>query len=336
MFFHLYLVTLSLCGIPIVTEAYRNDGFRYIESPRRTNYGDWGTWKYCPEGSWVTGVNLKIENSQGGGDDTALNGIELTCDNMKGEHVDWIRSSEGPWGYYRGVKYCSTGFMTGFELRSESDQGKGDDAGAIDLAQFCGNGEEHIVGGIHQWGSWTVRQYCPPQTAVCGIRTQVEGSQGKGDDTALNNVQMECCKIPHPAETCTVTPVWKTIMACHAGITNCKINYTTNKMTVNEQSSSQNWSTTEYKKFGFDMSVEYGMKTFTARASVNGEMGIEKTTKKQLSTLLSESLSKEETLSFSIGCIGAAQELYIVCGPYEISTREYRCVPDVIQNKLRL
>lgn len=37
---------------------------------------------------------------------------------------------------------------------------------------------------------------CPPETAVCGIRTQVERSRGKGE---LNNVDLACCRVPHQA-----------------------------------------------------------------------------------------------------------------------------------------
>ena len=43
--------------------------------------GDWGTWrsfKTCPAGTYVCGLNIKYE-APTGGDDTALNGIKMQC-----------------------------------------------------------------------------------------------------------------------------------------------------------------------------------------------------------------------------------------------------------------
>ncbi len=42
-------------------------------------WGSWWGWKYCPQYTYVCGVNVRIEWDQGGGDDTALNGIRLVC-----------------------------------------------------------------------------------------------------------------------------------------------------------------------------------------------------------------------------------------------------------------
>ena len=42
----------------------------------------WGSWtpaEFCPDGYRITGIKAQIESNQGGGDDTALNGVELRC-----------------------------------------------------------------------------------------------------------------------------------------------------------------------------------------------------------------------------------------------------------------
>lgn len=170
---------------------------RWIESPRLTNWGDWTAEEICPPNSWVSAMNLKIEPEQGEDDDTALNGIKLSCTNMDGLHTADITSGEQRWGFYRGKKFCESGFASGFQLRSERDQKSGDDASAIDLMLLCTHTDgttSKIVGGeILTFGSYTQEQICPPGTAICGIRTQIEKDQGSGDDSALNNVDFACC-----------------------------------------------------------------------------------------------------------------------------------------------
>jgi hypothetical protein len=49
-----------------------------------------------------------------------------------------------------------------------------------------------VKGGLY-WGSWRGETYCPDNHYVCGINQRVEGQQGKGDDTAVNDLQIYCC-----------------------------------------------------------------------------------------------------------------------------------------------
>lgn len=107
--------------------------------------------------------------------------------------------------------------IIGFALQSNPDEGKGDDVGANNFAAFCGPphgarnkdiellGNDQLMNGFCKnfpgnamsWGTWTGDHFCPDGFAVCGIQTQIERSQGgNGDDTALNNVNIECCRIP--------------------------------------------------------------------------------------------------------------------------------------------
>ncbi len=46
-----------------------------------SNCGPWGDWHtgWCDKGQKICGVNIRLEDSQRGGDDTAMNGIELRC-----------------------------------------------------------------------------------------------------------------------------------------------------------------------------------------------------------------------------------------------------------------
>jgi hypothetical protein len=42
------------------------------------------------------------------------------------------------------------------------------------------------------WGTWGVSQFCVPGEFAYGLRTRIESAQGRGDDTALNTIQLLC------------------------------------------------------------------------------------------------------------------------------------------------
>jgi len=50
-----------------------------------------------------------------------------------------------------------------------------------------------VKGGTH-WGVWKEPAFCPDNHYVCGISQRVEGNQGRRDDTAVNDLQIYCCK----------------------------------------------------------------------------------------------------------------------------------------------
>ena len=51
------------------------------------------------------------------------------------------------------------------------------------------------VNGGGRWGGWQKASYCPENYYVCGLSQKVESSQGRGDDTALNDIALECCPL---------------------------------------------------------------------------------------------------------------------------------------------
>jgi hypothetical protein len=163
-------------------------------------------------------MRIKVEPYQGTfGDDSALNAIELLCisdarrmdkEKNKDKSFSTIKSREGHAGSYGAILECpEPGFATGFQLRSENDQGwYADDSAANDLNLFCSTGET-INGGGMGYGSWTAERRCPRGLRLCAIRTQVEGDNS--DYTGLNNVDMGCCatsktasaQVPIPLES---------------------------------------------------------------------------------------------------------------------------------------
>ncbi|XP_045193286.2 vitelline membrane outer layer protein 1-like [Mercenaria mercenaria] len=176
-----------------------------------TNANDWGDWgdaQYCGEDTYAVGYDMKIEEWIKG-DDTALNGIKLICQSPFGHtsRRGVATSSVGPWGGWVGEALCDNRndkqqFLTSFNLQSEQKQGKGDDTSANfikfkcrDLAGSLPSYEMSRDPGFGEWGqygSWSSE--CYKGTAICGIKTRVEVPQGRGDDTALNDVIFYCCR----------------------------------------------------------------------------------------------------------------------------------------------
>jgi len=55
-----------------------------------------------------------------------------------------------------------------------------------------GDWTQTITIGSGSWGSWGCMDFCPNDSFVYNIQLRSEGSQGSGDDTALNGVSMGC------------------------------------------------------------------------------------------------------------------------------------------------
>ncbi|XP_075433786.1 vitelline membrane outer layer protein 1 homolog [Ascaphus truei] len=146
----------------------------------------------CPVGFHARGFSLKLEQYQWFGDDTSLNGIRLLCfsSNNIGEFP--IQSTEGAWGSWTSPVRCRNGNLIGFNLGVSPPQGDGDDTAANNIMFKCSD-ETILVKLWLLWGSfggWS--QSC--NIGICGISTRVERYQGKGDDTALNDVKFTCCE----------------------------------------------------------------------------------------------------------------------------------------------
>ena len=58
-----------------------------------------------------------------------------------------------------------------------------------------GTGNHTLTGDGTTEGVYTAAQYCPKDSYVCGINSQMEPYQHDGDDTALNHVKFHCCKV---------------------------------------------------------------------------------------------------------------------------------------------
>ena len=174
--------------------------------------GQWGPWtvcpSFCPADTFAYAIQLQSEPNQGGGggvrrsDDTALNGIALGCYNrFNGIFQGYITSTTGPWGFWLDVASCpgTHAPIVSAEMQVEASQGGGnsnDDTAANDVRAWCADGTFLDPLTYTGWGTWRGQVACPAGTAVCGMRTRVEGNQGGGnnDDTALNGASLICCR----------------------------------------------------------------------------------------------------------------------------------------------
>lgn len=196
------------------TEPEQETGLRNraISSATIQWKGRWGSfpsspnfrYDICPDNSFVYGYRLRSESSQGQGDDTAINDIELYCRRPNSNTV-----TRKIWSDYRTLgSWSSDAFcqgndnpVVGFDVREEGSQGSGDDTAINDIDLYCNNGGKYISAPVKaNWGSWKPVQRCPSGQAVVGILTQVEPSQGGGDDTALNGLKLYCK--PYTAGNC--------------------------------------------------------------------------------------------------------------------------------------
>jgi len=132
---------------------------QHIVSPPVTDWGDWGYFDNCPNGTAARGFQLKTEPFKGPlVDDTALNAIRFFCGNPLDPNTRIITSALGSWGIWGNTYACGQdGFIVGFQLRVERP-GLVQDETATNNARFiCSNMEDpnnYIEGDGLNFGSW--------------------------------------------------------------------------------------------------------------------------------------------------------------------------------------
>ena len=125
------------------------------------NWGGWQPWKTSDLNYYACGANLRFEDSQGGGDDTAANGLKLKyCLISNWNSQKEVEVYPGIWGSWKGMKMCPANqFIVGAQVRYEDSQGGGDDTALNGLKIYCAPKNTNtgglwvtVYGGI--WGGW--------------------------------------------------------------------------------------------------------------------------------------------------------------------------------------
>ncbi|KAK2850863.1 hypothetical protein Q5P01_007153 [Channa striata] len=101
-----------------------------------SSVGRWGEWtpvKWCSSG-YLASFMLRVEPSQGSGDDTSVNNIKFICSGsgaqLEGDGMEW-----GSWGTWSNK--CPKSAICGLKTRVEAPQGDGDDTALNDVEFFC-------------------------------------------------------------------------------------------------------------------------------------------------------------------------------------------------------
>merc|ERR1711981_746798 len=94
-------------------------------------YGNWGGWTNivsCPYGKFIYALGLRVEPTQGGGDDTAANGLMMSCEYANNTARTAHMIYPGHWGTWRGWSRVFNGYkLCGTNTRYENSCGNCDD-----------------------------------------------------------------------------------------------------------------------------------------------------------------------------------------------------------------
>lgn len=162
--------------------------------------GLWGEWKPMVKsedgGMYACGAQIRFEDRQGGGDDTAANGLRLQYCGLHDWRLQNAKSIyDGIWGGWKSMKMCPYGkYIKAARVRFEGNQGNGDDTALNGLEITCVDKDndpstrENVMVYSGLWGNWTPWRETPGNKLVKGARVRFEDYQGNGDDTALNGI----------------------------------------------------------------------------------------------------------------------------------------------------
>jgi len=118
--------------------------------------GDWGKWKkmvMCPHGKYIGAATVRFEDRQGGGDDSALNGLAIWCVNENWRNGEVKIVYNGEWGGWKDWSYKVNKLVKGARVRYEDKRGGGDDS-AMNGIEFNVEKPNYGVSRSQITGEW--------------------------------------------------------------------------------------------------------------------------------------------------------------------------------------
>ncbi len=154
--------------------------------------GRWSLYHSCPENTWANGFRMKVQPLISS-DNSALNNIQLSCSNKKGQYVVVAPADIWGWGQWGAWhKVPGNQLLTGYSLKIEP-QKEGDNTAANDILFVKSDGQKLSSSNGGFRGTWQPNTLCPAGTAISAINVRIEKQQGQNDDdTALNDVKFIC------------------------------------------------------------------------------------------------------------------------------------------------
>ena len=180
------------------SEEIRTD---FVQTMTFNQYvGAKGTWResnFCPEGSWAGGFRVYSNTErikESGYDIKGIYFVELRCFDEDGV-LKGISKSQGEDlgdATWSEVYDCpgKKNFINRFSIKVKT----GGIMGVNEIWMGCFGDFKHFIYPksecCHNPVSW-----CPSETNLCGLKPKFESDQGPSkDDTALNNLEMHCCR----------------------------------------------------------------------------------------------------------------------------------------------
>lgn len=184
-------------------EAFFEERRFVIRTTGATQWGKWQKdWTDCPKGLIAVGFSLSIESKQGKDDDTSVNGVSLYCstfDERDVSKMSVIKGKSSPWGKDKPPQFCQPGSaIYGLKIGFEPHQKDGDDTAMNSLSVNCKKKSDWRISKdwVEIKGPWakkyTTKAFCPGNFYVSGLIVKNESRQGRGDDTATNEVAFNC------------------------------------------------------------------------------------------------------------------------------------------------
>jgi len=159
---------------------------------------DWGT---CPDGTFAYQISLKSVADQGSGDDPAVTGIALGCnDPVTGAFLEWavpIWASTAPGSWDNSAVCPNAAYpLWGGNFALVAGPTSADDVGITDGAVVCSNGTTLQVNVNNPtWGSWQGWEYCPSGTRFCAVtQRETDALAGNNDNAGISGVKVSCCE----------------------------------------------------------------------------------------------------------------------------------------------
>jgi hypothetical protein len=210
---------MYLGGVPLLVCSHALAGHIVLPRPVTTTirpdnglpFGVWLGFAQCPKGTWAASLATRVESREETtrtspvNDDSALNAVSLGCSDTNGRHLEDISPDEGLWGAWSGHRRCPGGaHIVAVSMQVHAHQGPGvepgdDDTAVNALKARCSDGTVLYNDNSRGYGSWSPFVQCPTKTAVCGLKVRFLPSQGggwQGDDTAVNDIEFQCCAKP--------------------------------------------------------------------------------------------------------------------------------------------